>query len=59
MTKYRCPQCGSSEGLYVRTDARWFPESGLWLPVECGFEEGVDCTECDHIGPIAEYEVEE
>ena len=57
MTQYRCPQCGSSEGLYIRADLRWMPGDGTWKM--CDAEDEVDCTECDHMGPIAEYEVEE
>ncbi|WP_439567983.1 hypothetical protein [Sphingopyxis sp.] len=42
-----CPECGSSEGLYVRADLRWMPEEGAFklLP---DIEEPIDCTACDH-----------
>lgn len=56
---YRCPECGSSEGLYARTDVRWDPAAGEWVTCWDGFEEGIDCTNCDHVGPIATFEQEE
>jgi DNA-directed RNA polymerase subunit RPC12/RpoP len=55
---YRCPECGSEEGLYVRADLRWNAGTREWEPVLDSIEEGVDCTECDHVGPIAAFEVE-
>lgn len=57
MAQYRCPQCGSNDRLYIRADLRWMPGDGTWKM--CDAEDEVDCTECDHMGPIAEYEVEE
>lgn len=58
-TTYRCPECGNRDGLYVRADLRWDAEDQEWQPVMDSLEEGVDCTECDHVGPIATFEVTE
>ena len=56
---YRCPECGNREGLYVRADLRWHHETESWEPCLDSIEEGVDCTECDHVGPIASFETKE
>lgn len=54
-TGYRCPECGNERGLYVRADLRWCREVRKWVPCS-GMEDAVDCTECDHVGPIATFE---
>ena len=54
MIKYRCPECGSEEYLYVRADARWNPETGSWET--CFIEDECDCTECDWAGPMSKAE---
>jgi hypothetical protein len=55
---YRCPECGNSEGLYARGDLRWNTETQEWEADPWSIEEGVDCMECDHVGPMATFEVE-
>lgn len=58
MVKYRCPECGNADGLYVRADLRWHSETLEWRPDYSSIEEEVDCTECDHVGAIADFEVQ-
>lgn len=55
---YRCPECGTTDGLYVRADLRWNDQTLVWEPCLDSIEEGVDCTNCDHVGPIATFERE-
>jgi len=55
--RYRCPECGNTSGLYVRADLRWNEDTLEWEPDYSSIEEGVDCTECDHVGPMATFEV--
>lgn len=56
-TIFRCPECGSQDSLYVRSDVRWDPIKREWRNVYGGMEDTVDCTECDHAGSIATFEV--
>jgi DNA-directed RNA polymerase subunit RPC12/RpoP len=56
-TIYRCPECGNQDGLYARSDVRWDPEAREWRNVDSGMEDEVDCTECDHCAPMADFEV--
>ena len=56
-TIYRCPECGSQDSMYVRSDVRWDPDAREWRNVFGGMEDTVDCTECDHCGPMATFEV--
>lgn len=58
-TIYRCTECGNRDGLYTRGDFRWNYERREWEAVMDSIEEGVDCTECDYVGPIADFEMEE
>ena len=53
---YRCPKCGSQDGLYIRSDSRWDPDLGEWRTVWESIENEVDCTECDYLGPLAKFE---
>ena len=58
-TIYRCPECGGRDNLYTRGDFRWDYARREWKAVMDSIEEGVDCTECDYVGPIADFEMEE
>ena len=57
---YRCPKCGSQDGLYIRADMRWDPAAYEWSVVRDSIgEDEVDCTECDYLGPIAKFELDD
>jgi hypothetical protein len=53
---YRCPECGNTESLYARSDLRWNAETREWDACLDAMEYEIDCTECDHMGPIATFE---
>lgn len=51
-TDHRCPECGDAEHLYGRADVRWNRTVGAWVPGD--MEDGIECTECDWSGSLAD-----
>ncbi|RXR28984.1 hypothetical protein [Sphingobium fluviale] len=42
----KCPNCGTTNGIYAKADLRWQAMTQSWEISEV--EDTLDCTECDH-----------
>lgn len=57
MTALSCPECGTSDGIYARLDARWQPQLGRFEVCPDVWDE-LDCTNCDHRWEWAETKID-